>query len=166
MAVEKKDNAKKGSDVDLIRELADILNDTDLNEIEMKKGDLKIRVSKGGGQMVQAYTAPQAHAQAPAQSAPSVSSAAPAAGSEEAGSGPHKDSTTSPMVGTAYTRPSPDADPFVKVGDSVEEGDTILLVEAMKTFNPITAPKSGKVEAVYVEDAQPVEFGESLFVIV
>lgn len=161
---EKKDNAKKGSDVDLIRELADILNDTDLNEIEMKKGDLKIRVSKGGGQMVQAYAAPQAAA--PAQAAPSASSPAPAAGSEETGSGPHKDSTTSPMVGTAYTRPSPDADSFVKVGDSVEEGDTILLVEAMKTFNPITAPKSGKVEAVYVEDAQPVEFGESLFVIV
>lgn len=161
---EKKDNAKKDNDVDLIRELADILKDTDLNEIEMKKGDLKIRVSKGGGQMVQAYAAPQAAAPAPAPSAATPSSQSD--DSENAGSGPHKDATTSPMVGTAYTRPSPDADAFVKVGDSVEEGDTILLVEAMKTFNPITAPKSGKVEAVYVEDAQPVEFGESLFVIV
>lgn len=161
---EKKENAKKGSDVDLVRELADILNDTDLTEIEMKKGDLKIRVSKGGGQMVQAYAAPQAAA--PAQSAPAAASSAPVEKSEDTASGPHKDSTTSPMVGTAYTRPSPDAEPFVKVGDSVEEGDTILLVEAMKTFNPITAPRSGKVEKVYVEDAQPVEFGEALFVIV
>ena len=161
---EKNDNAKKVSDVDLIRELAEILNDTDLNEIEMKKGDLKIRVSKGGGQMVQSYAAPQAPA--PAQSAPAAASSAPAENSDDPASGPHKDSTTSPMVGTAYTRPSPDADPFVKVGDSVEEGDTILLVEAMKTFNPITAPRSGKVEKLYVEDAQPVEFGEALFVIV
>ncbi|WP_416879085.1 acetyl-CoA carboxylase biotin carboxyl carrier protein [Litorimonas sp.] len=160
---EKKDNANEGSDVDLVRELADILNDTDLTEIEMKKGDLKIRVAKGGGQMVQAYAAPQAPT--PVQSAPATSSAA-AESQEDTASGPHKDSTTSPMVGTAYTRPSPDADPFVKVGDSVEEGDTILLVEAMKTFNPITAPRSGKVEKVYVEDAQPVEFGEALFVIV
>ena len=113
--------------------------------------------------MIQAYSAPQAAP--PAQSAPAASSA-PAESSEPSEAGTHKDSTPSPMVGTAYTRPSPDADAFVKVGDSVEEGDTILLVEAMKTFNPITAPKSGKVEAVYVEDAQPVEFGEALFVIV
>ncbi len=153
---------KKPTDVDLVRELADILNDTDLNEIEWKKGDLKIRVSKGGGQMVQAVAAP---APAPVAAAP----AAPAGGLvsvESAAPATHKDATTSPMVGTAYTRPSPDADSFVKVGDSVKEGDTILLIEAMKTFNPITAPKSGKVEAVYVEDAQPVEFGEPLFVIV
>ena len=154
---------KKPNDVDLVRELADILNDTDLNEIEMKKGDLKIRVSKGGRQVVQAVAAPAPVAAAPvaptasASGLVSVESEAPAT---------HPNSTTSPMVGTAYTRPSPDADPFVKVGDSVKEGDTILLVEAMKTFNPITAPKSGTVEAVYVEDAQPVEFGEPLFVVV
>ena len=164
MATEKKDSGKKETDIDLIRELAGILNDTDLNEIEMKKGDLKIRVSKGGGQMVQAYSAPQAPA--PAQASAPAASSAPAESQDDSGSATHKDSTTSPMVGTAYTRPSPDADPFVKVGDSVEEGDTILLVEAMKTFNPITAPRSGKVEKVYVEDAQPVEFGEALFVIV
>ena len=70
------------------------------------------------------------------------------------------------MVGTAYTRPSPDADTFVKVGDKVKEGDTIMLVEAMKTFNPITAPKSGKIDSILVGDATPVEFGEALFVIV
>ncbi len=151
---------KKPNDVALVRELADILNETDLNEIEMKKGDLKIRVSKGGGQIVQAVAAAAPVAAAPA--APSgglvtVETEAPAT---------HPNATTSPMVGTAYTRPSPDADAFVNIGDSVKEGDTILLIEAMKTFNPITAPKSGTVEAVYVEDAQPVEFGEPLFVVV
>jgi len=152
---------KKPNDVKLVRELADILNDTDLNEIEWKKGDLKIRVSKGGGQIMQAMAAPMA-APAPAAAAP----AAALATVESDAPTVHQNATPSPMVGTAYTRPSPDADVFVKVGDSVKEGDTILLVEAMKTFNPITAPKSGTVEAVYVEDAQPVEFGEPLFVIV
>jgi acetyl-CoA carboxylase biotin carboxyl carrier protein len=78
----------------------------------------------------------------------------------------HPGAVKSPMVGTAYVRPSPDADPFVKVGDKVKEGDTVLLVEAMKTFNPITAPKSGKIEELLVSDAQPVEFGETLFIIV
>lgn len=154
--------AKKSNDISLVRELADILNETDLNEIEMKKGDLKIRVSKGGGQIVQTMAAAPMAAPAPAaaHNAPQLETvAAPEAAT-------HKDAITSPMVGTAYTRPSPDADTFVNVGDSVKEGDTILLVEAMKTFNPITAPKSGKVEAVYIEDAQPVEFGEALFVIV
>jgi acetyl-CoA carboxylase biotin carboxyl carrier protein len=70
------------------------------------------------------------------------------------------------MVGTVYTRPSPDADAFFKVGDKVKEGDTVVLIEAMKTFNPITATKSGKIEEILVEDAQPVEFGEALFIIV
>jgi acetyl-CoA carboxylase biotin carboxyl carrier protein len=155
---------KKPTDVDIIRELADILKETDLNEIEMKKGDLKIRVSKGGGQIVQTMAA------APMAATPLAPAPAPQAGgletAEPTANAVHKDATPSPMVGTAYTRPSPDADSFVSVGDSVSEGDTILLVEAMKTFNPITAPKSGKVEAIYVEDAQPVEFGEALFVIV
>lgn len=153
--------SKKTNDVDLVRELADILKDTDLNEIEWKKGDLKIRVSKGGGQVFQAMQAPMA---APAPSAPAPATALASVESDSPAI--HVNATPSPMVGTAYTRPSPDADTFVSVGDSVKEGDTILLIEAMKTFNPITAPKSGTVEAVYVEDAQPVEFGEPLFVIV
>ncbi|RKQ71095.1 biotin carboxyl carrier protein [Litorimonas taeanensis] len=157
----KSTNSPKPNDIDLVRELADILHDTDLNEIEMKKGDLKIRVSKGGGQVIQAMAAPSAIAPAAAPT-PAAQNTAPVSAEPAT----HKDATTSPMVGTAYVRPSPDADPFVKVGDSVSEGDTILLVEAMKTFNPITAPKSGKVEAIYVDDAQPVEFGEPLFVIV
>ncbi len=160
-----KSSAKIQSDTKLVRELAKILNDTDLTEIEMKKGDLKIRVSKGGGQVVQAYSAPTA-VPAPAPTAASQPVAAPAAMTEKLDSAAHPGAVKSPMVGTAYVRPSPDADPFVKAGDKVKEGDTILLVEAMKTFNPITAPKSGKIEELLVDDGQPVEFGEVLFIIV
>jgi len=135
------------ADTRLIRELANILNATQLTEIEMKRGDLEIRVAAA---VVAGNTAsqPVATKEAPADAAA------------------HPGAVKSPMVGTAYTRPSPDADTFVKVGDKVKEGDTIMLVEAMKTFNPITAPKSGKIDSILVGDATPVEFGEALFVIV
>ena len=151
------------TDTKLVRELAKILNDTGLTEIEMEKGSLKIRVAKGGGQIVQAMAAPAPVAAAPTTSQPI---AAPAAKTEKADAAAHPGAVKSPMVGTVYTRPSPDADSFVKVGDKVKEGDTIVLIEAMKTFNPITATKSGKIEEILVEDAQPVEFGEALFIIV
>ena len=160
----KTSKAKTSSETSLVKELADILNATDLSEIEMKKGDLKIRVSKHAGVAMQAVAAPAQ----PVSAAPApIAAAAPApAASSSADAGAHPGAVKSPMVGTAYVRPSPDADPFVKVGDKVKEGDTIVLVEAMKTFNPITAPKSGKVEKLLVDDAQPVEFGETLFIIV
>lgn len=151
------------TDTKLVRELAKILNDTGLTEIEMEKGSLKIRVAKGGGQIVQTMAAPAPPA-APA-AAPSQPVAAPAAATEKKDAAAHPGAAKSPMVGTVYTRPSPDADAFVKVGDKVKEGDTIVLIEAMKTFNPITAIKSGKIEEILVEDAQPVEFGEVLFII-
>ncbi len=154
------------SDTKLVRELAKILNDTDLNEIEMKKGDLKIRVSKGGGQIVQTMAAAPAAPVASAAAPQSQPVAAPSAPTEKQDAGSHPGAVKSPMVGTAYIRPSPDAEPFVKIGDKVKEGDTVMLVEAMKTFNPITAPKSGKIEEILVQDAQPVEFGEALFIIV
>ena len=150
------------TDTKLVRELAKILNDTGLTEIEMEKGSLKIRVAKGGGQVVQAVAAPAPVAAAPAPSQPV---AAPAAKTEKKDASAHPGAAKSPMVGTVYTRPSPDADSFVKVGDKVKEGDTIVLIEAMKTFNPITATKSGKIEEILVEDAQPVEFGEVLFIV-
>ncbi len=149
-------------DTKLVRELAKILNDTGLTEIEMEKGSLKIRVAKGGGQIVQAMAAPAPIAAASAAAPQSQPVAAP---TTKADASAHPGATKSPMVGTVYVRPSPDADAFVKVGDKVKEGDTIVLIEAMKTFNPITATKSGKIEAVLVEDAQPVEFGEVLFII-
>jgi len=157
-----------GSDAKLVRELADILNEKDLSEIEMRKGSLEIRVSRGMGAVVQTVAAPapvqaMAPVAAPAAAAPAVETPAPVT---KADAGAHPGAVKSPMVGTAYVRPSPDAEPFVKVGDKVKEGDTIVLVEAMKTFNPIKAPKSGKVEEILVDDAQPVEFGEALFIVV
>lgn len=157
------------NDAKLVRELADILNETDLAEIEMKKGDLKIRVSRNGGAvamapMAQVAAAPMAAAAAPAPAPAAAAQSAPEAAPTDDMSS-HPGCVKSPMVGTAYTRPSPDADPFVNIGDSVKEGDTVMLVEAMKTFNPITAPSSGKITHVLVDDAQPVEFGEPLFVI-
>jgi len=156
------------SETKLVKELAKILNDTELAEIEMKKGDLRIRVSKyGASAPVQSFAAAPVVASSgqsvPVQAAPAVETPAPSSISDSAS---HPGAVKSPMVGTAYTRPSPDAASFVNVGDKVKQGDTVLLIEAMKTFNPITAPKSGKIEAILVEDAQPVEFGEALFIIV
>lgn len=153
-------------DPKIVRELADILRDTELTEIEVEKADLKIRVAREIQAAPAAHYAP-APAPAPAPAAPSAP--APAATSvpegKDAAAKPKAGATTSPMVGTAYLRPSPDADQFKKTGDTVKEGDTILLIEAMKTFNPITAPKSGTLTELMVEDAQPVEYGEALFVI-
>lgn len=149
----------------LVRELAKILEDTNLSEIEMEKGTLKIRVARHSGPVMAA--APVQYAAPAVQAAPDAAAAsieAPIADDKE-DFGSHPGVVKSPMVGTAYIRPSPDADSFVKVGDSVKKGDTIMLIEAMKTFNPITAEKSGVIKNMLVEDTQPVEFGEPLFVI-
>ena len=160
---EKKSTAKANSETKLIRELAEILNETELSEIEMKRGDLKIRVSKHSGQLVSAVAAPMTST--PQAASPSPVAAIAAAAEPAADVSNHPGAVKSPMVGTAYIRPSPDASPFASEGDTVSEGDTILLIEAMKTFNPITAPKSGKITKILVSDAQPVEFGEPLFII-
>ena len=149
--------------VKLVRELAGILNETDLNEVEYKTESLKLTL-KRGAEVVQVASAPVMQAPAPAAAAPQ-GAASPAPAAAAAPSDDMSDAVTSPMVGTAYVRPSPDADAFAKVGESVKAGDTILLVEAMKTFNPITAPTSGTLVAVHVEDAQGVEFGDPLFTI-
>ena len=159
------DTAKKPIDPQIVRELAEILNETDLMEIEVRQDDLKLRLSRSSS-----VAAPVAAAPAPvAAPAPAPQAAAPQGGAEAAPAEPdfdnHPGAVKSPMVGTVYLRPSPDADAFVKEGDSVNEGDTILLIEAMKTFNPIAAAKSGKVTRLLVADSQPVEFGEPLFTI-
>jgi len=141
-----------------IRELAAILDQTGLTEIEIQKADLRVRVARGGTPTV-AYAAPSATA--PATSAPARPSAQPAPASE----GPPVGAVTSPMVGTIYLSPAPGADPFVKAGDKVAQGQTLMIVEAMKTMNPIAAPKAGVVRQILVRDAQPVEFGEPLIVV-
>jgi len=146
----------------LVRELADILRETDLSEIEVERGDLRLKIAR------QITAAPVVHsvaAPAAAPAAPAAPAAAPVVAAAPAASADDPNAIKSPMVGTAYLRPNPDAGNFVTVGDQVKKGDTILLVEAMKTFNPITAEKAGTVSAILVEDGQPVEYGEPLFVL-
>jgi acetyl-CoA carboxylase biotin carboxyl carrier protein len=148
-------------DVRLVRKLADILTDTGLSEIEVERDGLKIKVAKTlGGSIQVAAPAPVAYA-APAPAAAAPAAAVAAAPAERA----KGDLVNSPMVGTVYLQSQPDAPPFVKVGDSVTAGQTLLIIEAMKTMNPIPAPRAGRIVEVLVADAQPVEFGEPLVVI-
>jgi acetyl-CoA carboxylase biotin carboxyl carrier protein len=150
-------------DPELVRELATLIADTDLTEIEVEKGDLRIRVARQITAQVTVPVAPSAAAAAPS---PVV---APPPGSELAAAGrtaaAHPGAVLSPMVGTAYRKPSPDAKAFVEVGSKVAAGEKVLLVEAMKTFNEIVAPRAGTVTAIFVEDGTPVEYGEPLLVI-
>ena len=149
---------KTGVDQQLVRDLAGILNDTNLTEIEVELGDLKVRVSRHS-QAVHAYAPPPvAHAapQPQTQQAPSV---APAPADIS------KNAVPSPMVGTAYLAPEPGKPNFVAVGDKVTAGQTLLIIEAMKTFNPIKAPKAGTVAQILVANAHPVEFGEPLMIV-
>jgi acetyl-CoA carboxylase biotin carboxyl carrier protein len=155
---------KNGIDKELIRDLANILNDTDLSEIEVEQDDLRIRVSRSAPPATVYAAAPQ-YAPAPA-AAPAAPAAAPAAAAAPTAPARNPANTvTSPMVGTVYLSPAPGARAFVEVGATVKEGQTILIVEAMKTMNQIPAPKSGKVTEIIVNDAQPVEYGEALVVI-
>jgi len=155
-------------DTTLVRQLADILNDTSLTEIEVERGELRIRVAREitAAPVVQ-YAAAPAHAapvQAPAATAPTAPASMPSdPATIVARSG---EQVKSPMVGTVYLQPSPEADPFVQPGDKVKKGQTLLIIEAMKTMNPIQAPRDGVVQEILVGDAQPVEFGEALVVLV
>ena len=145
---------KAGIDKGLIRDLANILNETDLTEIEVEQDDLRIRVSRAGTpQYVQApISAPSfAPAAAPAAAAPAVQD--------------NKNAVTAPMVGTVYLSSAPGVRGFVEVGAMVKEGQTLLIIEAMKTMNQIPAPRAGKVTEILVNDAQPVEYGQPLVVI-
>ena len=160
---ESADVAKNGDPIDtrLVRKLAAIFRDTDLTEIEVERDGLRIRLARGTA--VVAAPAPVAMMHAPVATpiaAAPVVPAAPAAPARAAG-----DLVKSPMVGTVYMSPQPGAEPFVKPGDKVVEGQTLLIIEAMKTMNPIPAPRAGVVAELLVGDAQPVEFGEPLCVL-
>jgi acetyl-CoA carboxylase biotin carboxyl carrier protein len=147
-------NGKTGGmhiDTKLVRELADLLNDTGLTKIEVEDGDRKIKVARTMSAVAAAPIAVAAPAAAAPVAAPEA--AAPA------------NAVKSPMVGTAYLTPEPDAAPFVNVGDKVAAGDTLLIIEAMKVMNPIIAPNGGTVKTVLVESGQPVEFDQPLMVI-
>jgi len=144
-------------DTALVKELAELLSANELTEIEVEDGGRKIRVKRDAAP-VMAYAAAPAVAAAPAPAAPAASptvEVAPAA----------VDAVKSPMVGTAYLSSEPGAKPFIAVGASVKQGDTLLIIEAMKVMNPITSPKAGKVTQILVGDSQPVEFDQPLVVI-
>ena len=149
-------------DTALVRQLADILNDTSLTEIEVERGELRIRVAR------EITAAPvMQYAAAPAQAAPApapVAAAAPASMPSDPATIVAKsgEPVKSPMVGTVYLQASPEAPAFIKPGDTVKKGQTLLIIEAMKTMNPIQAPRDGVVADILVGDAQPVEYGEAL----
>jgi acetyl-CoA carboxylase biotin carboxyl carrier protein len=162
MAESKATPRTTGMNVDtaLVRELAELLVDTGLTEIEVEDGERKIKVSRGGGvaPVMQQLAAP-----APVAAAPAPAAAAPAAPAPAPAADPN--AVKSPMVGTCYLAAEPGAANFVSVGQSVKEGDTLLIIEAMKVMNPITAPRGGTVTAVLVDNAQPVEFDQPLVMI-
>lgn len=152
-------NGKTGGmqvDTKLVRELAELLNDTGLSEIEVEDGDRKIKVARTINAVASAPVA---------VAAPAVAAAAPVTPAEAAAPAVPANAVKSPMVGTAYLTPEPGAPAFVSVGDKVSAGDTLLIVEAMKVMNPITAPNGGTVKAIFVESGQPVEFDQPLMVI-
>jgi acetyl-CoA carboxylase biotin carboxyl carrier protein len=142
---------KPSVDADAIRALSELLNETGLTEIEIEREGARIRVSRA---------AVAASASLPV-SAPTLAAPVPAAAA-----GPQPGTIPSPMVGTVYLSPEPGKPAFIAVGKAVKEGDTLFIVEAMKTMNSITAPRSGTVKEICVTDAQPVEFGQALCVIV
>ena len=144
-------------DPSLVRNLAELLNETGLTEIEVQSGTQRVRVSRGAT-AIAAAAAPVAAAPAPANRPAAVEAS-------EVNFNNHPGAITSPMVGTAYRSPEPGARPFVDVGDSVKIGQTLLIVEAMKTMNAIPATKAGKVTHVLIDDGQPVEVGQPLVVV-
>jgi acetyl-CoA carboxylase biotin carboxyl carrier protein len=147
-------------DTSLIRELAAILREADLGEIEVEQGDLRIKVVKPEAKTVH-YAAPNYAPAATATATPTAAAtAAPAAKAAD-----HPGAVKSPMVGTVYLQPDENSPTFVKPGDTVAIGQTLLLIEAMKTFNPVPAPRAGKVVQILVKNTQPVEFGEPLVII-
>ncbi len=164
--------SNKEIDQNLIRTIAELINEADLSEIEIEKDDFRVRVTRSRPTEALTYAAPP----------PVVAQAAPAAPAAPAGAGPasvvesapttpaddlaaNPGTLPSPMVGTTYLSPEPDADPFVDVGSKVSEGQTVVIVEAMKTMNQIPAHRSGTITKILVADAQPVEYGEPLVVI-
>lgn len=145
---------KTNIDQDLIRELAKLLEETGLSELEVEQEGTRIRVARGGRSVAAAMPVPVAHA-------PAVMPLGAPAGEAVK----HAGAVTSPMVGTAYLSPSPGAKAFIEVGSRVKAGDTLLIIEAMKTMNQIPAPRSGIVTQILVEDGQPVEFGEVMLIV-
>ena len=149
--------------IKVTRELTKILTENNLSEIQIEEGDIKIKLSRRNHAITDIYQETKDEVNAREVTLNTKNNKLTTESNSDHTS--HINAVKSPMVGTVYTRPSPDADPFVKVNDKVKEGDTIVLIEAMKTFNSITATKSGTIMKILIENAQPVEFGDPLFTI-
>jgi acetyl-CoA carboxylase biotin carboxyl carrier protein len=160
MARQPADKSSKTDDSALIRELALLLDETSLTEIEIERAGLRVRVARN---VSVAASMPAAYLPATAAAPAAVGAAAP--GGAMADPAKHPGAVPSPMVGTAYWSPEPGAKPFVEVGTKVSAGQTLLIIEAMKTMNQIPSPRAGTVTQILVEDGQPVEFGEPLVII-
>jgi acetyl-CoA carboxylase biotin carboxyl carrier protein len=158
----KDQTAKPSAEGQLIRELAELLNDTGLSEIEIEKSGLKIRVAKT---LTVTATSPVAYAAGPASAGTPQGAAAAAATAAANDPAKHPGAVKSPMVGTAYRSPEPGAPVFIETGSKVALGDTLLIIEAMKTMNQIPAPRAGTVTKILFENGQPVEYGEPLVII-
>jgi len=155
-------------DLKVIKDILDLISESDVNEVAIEEGDFKIKVKKTGDVQTVSYTQPAAPA-APAQpAAPPAETSQQQGGDSQSEAGEVQldgDTVTSPIVGTFYRAPSPDSDPFVSVGDSVQKGQTLCIVEAMKIVNQIEAEFSGVIKEILVEDGQPVEYEQPLFII-
>ncbi len=149
---------KPGGERDLIRDLAKLLDETNLTEIEIERAGLRVRIARNVT-VAATVPAPAAH------KAASASAAAPSAAPAPADIAKHPGAVPSPMVGTAYLASEPGAKPFIDIGSKVKAGDTLIIIEAMKTMNQIPSPRAGTVTQILVEDGQPVEFGEPLVII-
>lgn len=154
-------------DLKLIKNILNLISESDVNEVSIEEGDFKIKVKKTGTVEQVTYTQPTAPTPVAAPTAPSQPAAPPASGElkEEAKPAPSGDTLKSPIVGTYYKAPSPDSDPFVKVGDKISKGQTLCIVEAMKIMNEIEAEFGGTIEEILVDDGQPVEYDQPLFTI-
>jgi len=148
-------------DLRKLKKLIDLVEESGIAELEITEGEEKVKIVKGGGLSVS--PAPSAPAPAPATISAEAKATAPAVPAAEAPAEGHV--VKSPMVGTFYRAPSPDAKPFVEVGEAVKEGQTICIVEAMKLMNEIESDASGTVKAILVENGQPVEYGQPLFIV-
>ncbi len=158
MARQPADKSSNNDDRALIRELALLLDETSLTEIEIERAGLRVRVARN---ISLSASVPAAYV--PATAAPSAPATTPATAAADPAK--HPGAVPSPMVGTAYWAPEPGAKPFVEVGTKVSAGQTLLIIEAMKTMNQIPSPRAGTVTQIFVEDGQPVEFGEPLMII-
>lgn len=161
---------KTDADIAFIRALAEILNENDLGEIEVSRefgedDELTVRLARSGPAAPVYHPAPVVTAAPPPAPSGTIPVAAETASAEATGSASVKDAVPSPMVGTVYLAPEPGAETFVKTGDAVEKGQTILIIEAMKTMNQIASPKSGVVKEILVADGEPVEYGSPLMII-